>query len=395
MTVRIKIEEEGKAPILVWTEDLDSKASEQLKNLSSLPFIFHHIAVMPDVHAGMGATIGSVIPTVGAVIPAAVGVDIGCGMLAVKLNMTGERLDERARRDLFNKISNAIPLGLTQRDESKVVTQYAEMLRPGYDQIMGRDPEIVDPMKTQRWDRQIGTLGSGNHFIEICEEGTGELWIMLHSGSRGIGNLIASHFIRKAVELNGADLPDKYLGYLEEGTDLFDRYMFAAQWAQEYAFWNRQAMLADVMACVRKVAPEAEFASDVVNCHHNFVQKEEHFGKEIWVTRKGATRAGKDELGIIPGSMGRESYIVRGLGNPDSFESSSHGAGRRLSRTAAMRKFTVEDLASQTEGVVCRRSEKVLDEIPGAYKDISTVMANQSDLVEPIHRIKQIICVKG
>ncbi len=398
MPVLKTISSEGAKDILIWTDEVDQKSIDQLQNVAKLPFVFHHVAAMPDVHAGMGATIGSVIATEGAVIPSAVGVDIGCGMLSVRTNLRVGDAGEPELRDLMRGILARVPVGMTDHKAERIPWEAAKTLEPGMTEIEARVPGILAPMTKATWQSEIGTLGSGNHFIELSAAEDGSLWIMLHSGSRGPGNIMASWFIalaRKRAAEEGLVLPDPALAFLEEGTQAFEDYMLCAMWAQRYALLNRETMLGFVLEALRETFPGAGLAGEVVNCHHNFVERETHFGHEVWVTRKGATSAKKGELGIIPGSMGRESYIVRGLGNPDSFCSSSHGAGRKMSRTAAKRAFTCEDLREQTAGVVCRRDASVIDEIPAAYKDISVVMRNQCDLVEPVVRMKQILCVKG
>lgn len=385
-------------PVKVWTRDIDLASIEQLRNVARLPFVFHHIAAMPDVHAGMGATIGSVIATKGAVIPAAVGVDVGCGMLAVPTNLMKEEFNDRALEVLMKEILNRVPVGREQRNKKKIRTQICEPFEEGLADILSQEPDMLKPMVNSDWRAQMGTLGSGNHFIELAADEENQLWIMLHTGSRGVGNTMASFFIKRAKELskaNGEILPDINLASLKEGSDEFNLYMKAVDWAQAYAMTNRQEILKDVLEAIQVLRPEAQLEGEIVNCHHNYVAQEEHFGEMVWVTRKGAIRAGLGEKGIIPGSMGARSYIVEGLGSEESFCSSSHGAGRKMSRTEAKKHFSVDDLKKQTNDVVCRKDEGVLDEIPSAYKSIEEVMANQSDLTRTLHELKQVLCVKG
>lgn len=398
MPAKIILTDGLKVPIHIWTEDIDDTSIEQLKNVAQLDFVFHHVAAMPDVHAGMGATIGSVIATEGAVIPAAVGVDIGCGMLAVPTNLKREAFDSRDLGRLLNEITRRVPLGRGQYRQKDVLTARCKSFAQPLEAIKRRHPNILSRMSSADWRAQLGTLGSGNHFIEIAADTEDKLWIMLHTGSRGVGNIMASYFIAKAKEACAAraeTLPDSNLAYFTEGTAIFDDYMDAVNWAQAYAFENRQAILEQVLEALRTIAPAVDISSKIINCHHNYVAKEKHFGKDIWVTRKGAIRAGIGEKGIIPGSMGAQSYIVEGLGEAMAFESTSHGAGRTMSRTQAKSAFTVEDLVAQTEGVVCRKDAFVLDEIPAAYKDIDAVIENQQDLSKVIVRLKQLVCVKG
>ena len=387
-----------KVPVKVWTNDIDLVSIEQLRNVASLPFVFRHVAAMPDVHAGMGATIGSVIATKGAVIPAAVGVDVGCGMLAAKTNLRKEMFDARDLGQLMTEILNRVPVGREQRKKDQIRTNACEPFESPLAEILVKEPEMLKPMVRSDWRAQLGTLGSGNHFIELTADEDGCLWIMLHTGSRGVGNIMASFFISKAKELSktsGEVLPDINLASLKEGTEEFDLYMKAVHWAQAYAMTNRQVILDDVLEAVRVLRPEVSLEGEIVNCHHNYVALETHFGETVWVTRKGAIRAGLGEKGIIPGSMGARSYIVEGLGNPESFCSSSHGAGRKMSRTEAKKHFTLEDLEKQTQNVVCRKDVGVIDEIPGAYKSIEEVMLNQSDLTKTLHELRQVLCVKG
>lgn len=398
MPIAQTLTENSSVPVKIWTRDIDLKSIDQLKNVARLPFVFHHVAAMPDVHAGMGATIGSVIATKEAVIPAAVGVDIGCGMLAVRTNLTKHTFNERKLQRLMQEILFRVPVGFAQRSKENTRWKSCEPFEEPLKEILSHEPTMLDPMVKSEWHAQLGTLGGGNHFIELTADEEERLWIMLHSGSRGIGNIMASFFIARAKTLakeNGEELPDIYLASLKEGTEDFDWYMKAVHWAQDYAMANRQIILEDVLEALRVLKPSTELEGEIVNCHHNYVAQEEHFGETIWVTRKGAIRAGLGEKGIIPGSMGARSYIVEGLGNEESFCSSSHGAGRKMSRTEAKKRFSVNELKAQTKGVVCRKDAGVLDEIPKAYKSIEAVMAQQSDLTKTIHELKQILCIKG
>ncbi|MCG8536009.1 MAG: RtcB family protein, partial [Pseudomonadales bacterium] len=372
---------------------------EQLYNLSQLPIIHSHIAAMPDVHMGKGATVGSVTPTKGAIIPAAVGVDIGCGMNAVRLSINANQLPDSLKR-IRTAIEAAVPVGFNMHKYDRARPSTVKALMGGLDEIIGRHKKIYSLQKKpyQTWVRQLGTLGGGNHFIEMCLDENNDVWIMLHSGSRGIGNTIGKYFINLAKKDMGqhlVNLPDKDLAYFTEGAKHFDDYVFAVQWAQDYARWHRHEMMRLILETLKKHLPKFSATKEAINCHHNYVTQEYHFGENVFVTRKGAIRAGVDELGIIPGSMGAKSYIVRGKGVPQSFCSCSHGAGRKMSRGAAKRNFEPEDIATQTQGVECRKDASVIDEIPGAYKDIDKVMAHQSDLVDVVHTLKQVVCVKG
>ncbi len=397
----------GRVPVKVWTRDIEHEAMQQLFNVADLPIVHGHIAAMPDVHAGIGATVGSVIPTKSAIIPAAVGVDIGCGMNAVRLSLTANELPDNLHR-IRSAIEAAVPVGFSQHEASKVRgsqhARTARVLDGRLDAIVAKHPAL---MKMQRrfnetWVCQIGTLGGGNHFIELCVDEESRLWVMLHSGSRGIGNVMGRYFIeaaRKAAMRNHVNLPDRDLAWFDEGTPWFDDYVEAVDWAQDYALLNRREMMRIVLEVLErelssKIVPW-NVEAEAINCHHNYVTQEEHFGEKLFVTRKGAISARAGELGIIPGSMGAKSYVVRGLGNAESLCSCSHGAGRRMSRTAARRKFSQMDLEAQTAGVECRKDGGVIDEIPGAYKDIDAVMENQRDLVEVVHTLRQVICVKG
>ena len=395
-------------PVKAWVRGvpLEPKAKEQLLRTSQLPFIHRWIAAMPDVHWGLGATIGSVIPTKKAIIPAAVGVDIGCGMAAMHTSLTASDLPDNLA-PLRSAIERAVPHGRSHHGgrgdrgafgsaTKRNVTAW-EGLREGYERIVAKYPKLdrnTPPVN------QLATLGSGNHFIEICLDEDDDVWFMLHSGSRGVGNRTGMHFIQLAQKDMGRhlqNLPDKDLAYFEEGSEHFDDYWFAVDWAQLYAATNRRLMMEAVTEAVRdtKLVPAFRAKEQVVNCHHNYVARERHYGDDVLVTRKGAVRAGIGDLGIIPGSMGARSFIVRGKGNPESFESCSHGAGRVMSRTAAKKKFSLDDHVKATQGVECRKDAGVIDETPAAYKDIDAVMEAQSDLVEIVHRLKQIVCVKG
>ena len=388
-----------RVPVKIWTDDVDERSLEQLNNIAKMPFIHHHVAVMPDVHLGIGATIGSVIATHKAIIPAAVGVDLGCGMVAARLSITANDLDEKSLKKVFDQISRDVPVGRGQHDDNRVLVAAAKPFEAGLKNLTDRHPELLKTFgKFSKWTNQMGTLGGGNHFIEVCLDETDQVWVMLHSGSRGIGNAIADHFIklaRKDMERWMIQLPDRDLAYFPEGTEYFGDYIEAVHWAQEYAMQNRQSMLELVLSALARHLPPFEVTTEVVNCHHNYIAKEHHYGSDVWVTRKGAIRARIGDIGIVPGSMGARSYIVAGKGNPDSFNSSAHGAGRRMSRTAAEKFFTEADLVEQTAGVICRKDKGVLDEIPGAYKDIDQVMADQNDLTEILHSLKQVVCVKG
>lgn len=390
---------EGAIPVKVWTDELDPHARDQLVNLSKLPFIHHHVAAMPDVHSGIGATIGSVIATHRAIIPAAVGVDIGCGMAAVQTSLTADEIDERSLKKVFDQINRDVPVGRSQHRDERALTAAALPFESGLTELTEKHPQLLKAFgRFSNWVNQMGTLGGGNHFIEVCLDEADQVWVMLHSGSRGIGNAIGNYFIelaRRDMERWLIQLPDRDLAYLPEGSEHFDDYVSAVSWAQAYARENRDQMMALVLAALARHLPAFETRMSVVNCHHNYVEREHHFGENVWVTRKGAIRARAGDLGIIPGSMGARSYIVRGRGNPESFHSCAHGAGRRMSRTAAERQFTAADLQAQTAGVICRKDKGVLDEIPAAYKDIDQVMANQTDLVEVVHTLKQVVCVKG
>ena len=377
-------------PIRMWTKvgEVESAALDQLKNIAALPWAFKHVAVMPDVHFGKGATVGSVIAMKNAVSPAAVGVDIGCGMAAVKTNLTSEDLPDSLAL-LRHRVENAIPVGAAAHDS---VTKYADKL-PLWREFHNLTDKVHDRFGKAR--KQMGTLGGGNHFIELCLDEYANVWLMLHSGSRNIGKTLAEIHIGRAKKLaHNASLPDPDLAVFLAGTSEMQDYRRDLFWAQRYAKLNREVMLRLYQDVLRKLFPKARFYEPIA-CHHNYVAEEVHFAEEVFVTRKGAISARQGEMGIIPGSMGTRSYIVRGRGNPQSFCSASHGAGRRMSRGKAKRSFSVADLQAQTEGVECRKDRAVLDEIPGAYKDIDRVMKYQGDLVEIVAALKQVMCVKG
>ena len=402
MPVQITLNK-ARVPVKVFTKDIEPDAIQQLLNVAQLPIVHGHVAAMPDVHHGIGATVGSVIPTKQAIIPAAVGVDIGCGMNAVRLTLHAKDLPDNLAK-LRSAVESRVPVGFNQHDSDKVRgsahARQGRTLDDRLDKIVGKHPGV---MKMQRqfartWVCQLGTLGGGNHFIELCVDEEQRVWVMLHSGSRGIGNVFGRYFIeaaRKDMRRHQVNLPDRDLAYFSEGSDLFDEYVEAVDWAQDYALLNRSMMMKLVLDAMAPHLPPFKTDGEAINCHHNYVAVEHHFGEKLFITRKGAISAQDGQLGIIPGSMGVKSFIVRGKGNPESFCSCSHGAGRRMSRTEAKRRFNRFDLAKQTEGVECRKDGGVVDEIPAAYKDIDVVMANQSDLVDVVHTLKQVMCIKG
>jgi tRNA-splicing ligase RtcB (3'-phosphate/5'-hydroxy nucleic acid ligase) len=378
-----------RADILAWTDpaEIEGVALEQLKNISSLPWVFHHVAAMPDVHFGKGATVGSVIAMKGAVSPAAVGVDIGCGVGAVRTSLRANDLPDL--RQWRNALERAIPVGFNEHRDPIERPQDKAF----WDEFHHLTPAVKDLLHKAR--KQLGTLGGGNHFIELCLDTEDRVWMMLHSGSRNIGKSLAEIHIQRARKLaHNQDLPDRDLAVFLAGTREMEEYRRDLFWAQRYAMKNREAMLELYADVLRRFKPELRLEETVL-CHHNYVAEETHFGEEVLVTRKGAIRAGKGELGVIPGSMGTRSYVVRGLGNAQSFESASHGAGRKMSRGEARRRFSVQDLQEQTRGVECRKDGGVLDEIPSAYKPIERVMQNQRDLVEIVAELRQVLCVKG
>ncbi|MBK8453446.1 MAG: RtcB family protein [Thiofilum sp.] len=398
--------EEGHAPVKSWTKGVpfDDNSKKQLLNIAKMPFIHQWVAAMPDVHLGKGATIGSVIPTIGAVIPAAVGVDLGCGMMAAKTTLKGTDLPD-SLETMRNKIEQAIPHGRVatrgKRDTGSWGDPPADVLEKwlalsaGFQRLCEKHPFLKNTNNL----KHLGTLGTGNHFIEVCLDETQTVWVMLHSGSRGVGNAIGTHFIEQAkkdMERYFINLPDKDLAYIPEGSPHFRDYVEAVAWAQDFAQANRELMMARTLQAIREVLT-IPFTADVeaVNCHHNYISREHHYGKDVWVTRKGAVSAQKGQLGIIPGSMGAKSFIVRGLGNEESFCSCSHGAGRVMSRTEAKRRVSLDEHKLAVAGVECRVDEAVIDETPSAYKPIDKVMAAQSDLVEVLYTLKQVVCVKG
>ena len=402
------INPETGVPIRAWTRGvlLDPEAEKQLRNVAQMPFVFRWVAAMPDVHWGIGATIGSVIPTKGAIIPAAVGVDIGCGMMALQTTLNARDLPDNLR-NVRDAIEKAVPHGRTNHGAKgdrgawhdipeASADVWASSLKPVYDSIREKHRSLDRGSDVNH----LGTLGTGNHFIEVCLDESNNVWLMLHSGSRGVGNRIGTYFIELAkrdMQRFYVNLPDKDLAYFPEHTPHFDDYVEAVSWAQDFARWNRQLMMDAILGALRDSGevPGFETAAEVINCHHNYVAREKHYGENVLVTRKGAVRARQGDMGIIPGSMGARSYIVRGKGNPESFNSCSHGAGRAMSRHEAKRRFTVEDHIRMTEGVECRKDRDVIDETPAAYKSIDAVMAAQSDLVEIVHTLKQVVCVKG
>lgn len=400
------------ALIKMWTRGVpvESQALDQLRNTASMPFIHKHIAVMPDVHLGLGATVGSVIATKGAIIPAAVGVDIGCGMNAVRLSLTAEDLPESLAL-VRAEIERMVPVGQDEHNEqrlshkahrqtTKLLDKANRDLRRGWESIVAKSPIIETLAKAPdaKLYRQIGSLGGGNHFIELCLDENNDVWVVLHSGSRGTGNMIGRHFIsvaKKEMERHFISLPDRDLSYLVDGSEQYENYIEAVEWAQGYAMQNRVVMMELVLTALRSTLPAFVITQEAINCHHNYVSTENHFGANVHVTRKGAVRARDGDLGIIPGSMGAKSFIVRGRGNEDSFCSCSHGAGRVMSRSEAKRVLTLDDHEKSTVGVECRKDIGVIDESPKAYKDIDAVMKAQEDLVEIVHTLKQVVCVKG
>jgi len=398
---------QSQVPVKSWTRGVsfDENARQQVNNMASMPFIHKWIAVMPDVHLGKGATIGSVIPTIGAIIPAAVGVDLGCGMMAAKTTLNASQLPDSLGA-LRNEIEKRIPHGSTPkmrggRDKGAwlnapddVAAGWAH-LNDGFEKLCANHPFL----KNTNNMNHLGTLGTGNHFIEVCLDENNAVWVMLHSGSRGVGNRIGTHFIEQAkkdMERWFIHLPDKDLAYIPEGSEKFRDYVEAVAWAQDFARTNREVMMARTLQAMRDIL-QVPFEAHVeaVNCHHNYISREHHYGADVWVTRKGAVSARKGEMGIIPGSMGAKSFIVRGLGNDESFCSCSHGAGRVMSRTEAKRRVSMTEHLQATAGVECRKDENVIDETPSAYKPIEKVMEAQADLVEIVHTLKQVLCVKG
>jgi tRNA-splicing ligase RtcB len=396
-------------PVKMWVEGVpvEIEAVNQLKHTAALPFVWPHVAVMPDVHVGMGATVGSVVPTIGAIVPAAVGVDIGCGMCAVRTSLTSHDLPGNFSH-VRAMIEKLVPHGRTDNggvnDRGRwknvpeaIARAWEAELAEGWNLILAKHPKLHG--RSGATAEHLGTLGTGNHFIELCLDESDNVWIMLHSGSRGVGNRIGSYFIEKAkeeMERWFINLPNADLAYLSEGSQYFSDYVEAVGWAQKYAEINRITMLnATISAVKESISKKFELTEEAVNCHHNYISKENHFGKNVWITRKGAVSAREHQFGIIPGSMGTRSYIVKGKGNKESLCSCSHGAGRKMSRNEASRTFTLADHRAATVGVECRKDKEVIDETPGAYKDIDNVIAAQADLVEVVHTLKQFICVKG
>ncbi|MCE2026969.1 RtcB family protein [Sessilibacter corallicola] len=401
-----EVMQDGGVPIKTWTKGVpfEDKARAQLKNISRLPFIHKWVAAMPDVHLGKGATIGSVVPTLGAVIPAAVGVDIGCGMMAVKTSLTAKQLPDNLSAVRF-AMEAAIPHGRSMRRGRRDKGAWCDIpddVAAAWSGLSERFDVLQEKhqvLKNTNNVKHLGTLGTGNHFVEVCLDENQDVWIMLHSGSRGVGNRIGTHFIdvaKKDMERWQIQLPDSDLSYLPEGSDHFNDYIEAVDWAQNFARVNREVMMMRAIAALKSsLGMEFNAQLEAVNCHHNYVSREHHYGKDVLVTRKGAVRARKGEMGIIPGSMGAKSFIVRGLGAQESFCSCSHGAGRVMSRTKAKKLVSMEEHLKATDGVECRKDADVIDETPSAYKPIEKVMAAQSDLVEVVYTLKQVVCVKG
>lgn len=403
MAYQLHRDPSSSTPIKAWTDGVpvETAALRQLKNIAALPFIHRHVAAMPDVHVGIGATVGSVIPTVGAVIPAAVGVDIGCGMMAVQTTLRAGQLPD----NLFSvrsAMEAAVPHGRTGGRDKGAWGEVPDAVDDAWgdlDQDFNRISQKHRKLQRSNHRVHLGTLGTGNHFIELCFDENDQVWVMLHSGSRGVGYRIGTYFIelaKKDMKKHQVQLPDINLAYLKEGSDHFDDYVEAVDWAQRFAKVNREIMMKAVLKAMKKAKlPKFKTTAEAINCHHNYVQREQHFGKDVLLTRKGAVSARSGELGIIPGSMGARSFIVRGKGNAESFCSCSHGAGRLMSRKDARERFTLKQHREATAGVECRKDADVLDETPGAYKPIEAVMAAQDDLVEVVHTLKQVVCVKG
>jgi tRNA-splicing ligase RtcB (3'-phosphate/5'-hydroxy nucleic acid ligase) len=381
----------------LWTpvNEVESSALDQLRNIASLPWVFHHVAAMADVHLGKGATVGSVIAMKNAVAPSAVGVDIGCGMAALKTNLMADRLPDDLK-PIRHAIERAIPVGFSEHEEP-IWSRWEDLKRETESSLWTPFAQLTPEVQERagKAQRQLGTLGGGNHFIELCLDTDNRVWLMLHSGSRNIGKELAEVHIGRARKLaHNQLLPDRDLAVFLVGTPEMEAYRRDLYWAQNYARLNRKAMLRLYGEALAGFLPGLEVVEEI-HCHHNYVAEEVHYGEHVFVTRKGAIRAGKGDKGIIPGSMGTHSYIVEGLGNAESFESASHGAGRKMSRGEAKRRFTIKDLAYQTQGVECRKDRGVLDEIPGAYKPIERVMKNQQDLVRVLAELKAVLCVKG
>ncbi|HHL18761.1 MAG TPA: RtcB family protein [Thiothrix sp.] len=405
-TVYEVISQQGYTPIKSWTRGVpfDENSKQQLMNIAKMPFIHKWVAAMPDVHLGKGATIGSVIPTTGAIIPAAVGVDLGCGMMAVKTSLKAGQLPD-SLLGIRHAIEKAVPHGRSKRRGRRDKGSWGNTPKdvetawqPLHDQFQIMT-EKYPFLKNANHINHLGTLGGGNHFIEVCLDEKDNVWVMLHSGSRGVGNVIGTYFINQAkkdMERYFIQLPDKDLAYIPESSKTFREYTLSVAWAQDFARINREVMMSRTLEALQNEIPTPFTAvSEAVNCHHNYISHEKHFDKNVWVTRKGAVSAREGQMGIIPGSMGAKSFIVRGLGNADSFCSCSHGAGRVMSRTKAKKEVSLEEHIKATEGVECRKDVSVIDETPAAYKPIEKVMKAQEDLVEIVHTLKQVVCVKG
>ncbi len=400
-----RIDVDGGVPIKAWVRGVpfEDEARQQLLNVARLPIVHKWVAAMPDVHWGIGATVGSVIPTLGAIIPAAVGVDIGCGMMAVRTSLAASDLPD-ALGSLRARIERAVPHGRVAgkrdpgawHDVPQSSLDAWAGLAPAFERLCARHPVL----RNSNHVTHLGTLGTGNHFIELCVDESQRVWVLLHSGSRGVGNRIGTYFIELAKQDMRrvlGNLPDADLAYFREGSPHFDDYVEAVEWAQRFATQNRTLMMEAVLAALRECPGVRAFhaADFVVQCHHNYVAREHHYGEDVFLTRKGAVRAAKGVFGIIPGSMGARSHIVRGKGHPESFDSCSHGAGRRMSRTRARSTYSVADHIEATRGVECRKDANVVDETPMAYKPIDAVMRAQDDLVEIVHTLEQVVCVKG
>jgi len=394
---KYKVLDSDKGLIKTWTENIpfEEQAKDQLRNIAQMDFIFKHIAVMPDVHLGHGATVGSVIPTLDVVIPSAVGVDIGCGMMAIKTQLKAFDLPDNLAA-LRSAIEAKIPVGFAGNQEltDQALVKWDDLI-DGYHKIIAKYPAL----EHKKVHLQLGSLGGGNHFIEVCLDTEDSVWVMLHSGSRGVGNLMGRFFIEKAkreMEQWHIHLPDKELAYIPKGSKYFNDYVEAVNWAQNYAQLNREVMMARTLLAMQKELNRPILITDeAINCHHNYIALEHHFGKNVYVTRKGAVRARKGDKGIIPGSMGAKSFIVEGKGEEQSFCSCSHGAGRVMSRNQARKVITLEEHEEATKGVECKKDESVIDESPKAYKNIDDVMAAQSDLIEIKYTLKQVLCIKG
>jgi tRNA-splicing ligase RtcB (3'-phosphate/5'-hydroxy nucleic acid ligase) len=400
------LENHGGVPVKMWTQGVpvEDEALRQLAQLSRLPIVWPHVAVMPDVHVGIGATVGSVVPTKHAIVPAAVGVDIGCGMIAARTSLRAGDLPENLAA-VRSAIEKAVPHGRSSNRGLRDKGAWENAPKQAMEAWAGLDKDFQHicarhgRLKNTNNLNHLGTLGTGNHFVELCLDETDQVWVMLHSGSRGVGNAIGTHFIELAqadMRSHIANLPHRDLAYFQEGSPHFDDYVFAVDWAQRFAKENRAIMMHNTLAALSKAIPKPfQVTEEAVNCHHNYVQKETHFGEDLYVTRKGAVSAQLGQMGIIPGSMGAKSFIVRGLGNAEALCSCSHGAGRVMSRTKAKAMITMDQHLQDTAHVECRKDEHVIDESPRAYKSIDAVMAAQTDLVEIMHTLRQVVCVKG